>query len=542
MLRWDTPSKVLREIDDALSFREEHMPGPRLVREWFTGAQYRNNRGVGLCESAVHAYTTMLLPRVANDNPRVRVTSALPRIQREAAVKIQGAVNRWSQMTRFRGTIERLAMDYIVGWSVALVTNEPHQPGRSWDADGPHLPRVYRINPEHFIIDPIAGHYEEARWAGHQWFIDKSDLVRKAETEEHWDLAAVESLSTTNDREDQDYRNVPDREQVAIYELWVPELHQQEGEEWDRAMDDARVNGTVFTVGRCQSSSGPRSSFIRKPRPYYGPRSGPYTLLGAYSVPGDPYPLSPIVAVMRQIEMANVSAESQEKAIKEYRRFIVGRDQKAMQDALSAPRVQVIPGDPQTTGQYEIGGMTAQHQVSAAATLDRLDRALGMSDAMRGNVTGDGTATEAAIAQGASNARIAHVTRNFVDGIENAVSKVAWYMWHDGRIQINVPELARMAKSEGLFVGGLETGSFEDLDIRVDPYSMERTTEALSQKRAQDAMQVATGIANAAVANPAIKAKEMLTMYGDSINMPNLGDAIDFEALNTVRQQGAQRA
>jgi hypothetical protein len=528
MLRWESPSDILREIDDALAFREQHMAAPRLVRDWFTGAQYRHGRGKDLCESVVHAYTAMLLPRVAHDNPRVRVTSALPRIQAEAVTKIEGALNRWSQLTRFRGTIERLAMDYIMGWAVALVTNEPVKSGRYWDADGPYLPRVYRINPEHFILDPLAGHFEESRWAGHQWFIDKQDLIRKAETEPYWDLKAVEALATTTDREEMDERQVPDRRQVAIYEIWVPELHQQEGEEWDRAMDDARVNGTVFTVGRYQSSAGANASeFIRAPRPYYGPRQGPYTLFGAYAVPGDPYPLSPIVAVMRQAEAANVAAESQERAAREYRRLAVSRDSQKIQDVLRDPSVQVVPGEPQTVGQIEVGGQTPQHQAAAAMTLDRFDRAIGMSDALRGNITGDGTATEAAIAQGAANARIAHVTRNFVDSVESVETKVAWYMWHDGRITLNVPELARSAKMDGLFTGGVMAGSFEDLDIRVDAYSMERTTEALSQKRAQEAVQMAIGVAQAQAAMPWIRGDLMMGVLADANNMPQMRDFLD---------------
>lgn len=528
MLDWTNPASIVGELSDAEEYRNRFTVGPRELRRWFHGTAYKTDHGLtnSMPEAAVHAYAAMLLPRIVHDNPRVRVASAMPVTQRLLVPAMQAALNRWCQMVDLRTTNERFAMDMILGWGVSYITNVPVDSMRPWDGDGPYLPRDYRISPDFFIVDPQCDHIEEARYMGHVWFCDKDDLVKRASHDPTYDKAAVEAVGTSDairfdHRSDKPQR---DRRQVAIYDVWVPEIHQQETEEWDKAKGDAKVNGTLYTIARW----GDGANFIRKPRPYYGPRSGPYTVMGAYSVPECPWPLSPLVAVQQQIVTANVTAVAQEQAIRKYRRFVVG-DAKQMTDVNGSPMEDMFEGTAQTTGTFEIGGMTPQHVAAAQATFERLDRALGMSDAMRGNITGDGTATEAAIAQGAANARMAHVIRNFTEATAKRLRKVAWYLYHDKRVKMNLPQIKEAGLGEAVFTGGVNEGSFEALDIQIEPYSMERTTEALMQKRTQDAIQVALMVAQAAAANPVIGVeggKTILQQYGAAVNLPFLADLI----------------
>lgn len=538
MLDWTDPSKVIAEVRGAEEYRDRYLATPRILRRWFAGGKFGPLDGVqeGLAdqpEAAVHSYVAMLLPRLVHDNPRVRVTSSMPVTQKQVAPAMKAALDQWASLTQMRIVNERLAMDMILGWGVSYTAQMPAPYQRAWDGEEPWLPREYRISPDFFIMDPKCDHAEEARYMGHIWWCDKDDLIKRASEDGTFDKAEVEALATTSDRDSGNWsRDRPgeDRRQVGIYELWVPEIHQQDTEAWDKAKGDSRVNGTLFTVAHY----GGGSRFIRKPRPYYGPRSGPYTIHGAYSVPECPWPLSPIVAVMRQIEMANTMAVAQETAMREYRRILIG-DQKTMQDVAGNPLKNMFTGTAQTTQTYEVGGMTAQHVAAFEAAFARLDRALGMSDAMRGNITGDGTATEAAMAQGAANMRIAHVIRQFTAAAEERFRKVAWYMFYDERVKIPVGEVKDATAKESVFTGGASVGLFDALDIRIEPYSMERTNEALAQKRAQDAAQIAVGIANAAVQNPALNGRAILGTLGDALNLPTLADAVDWNRLDQVR-------
>ena len=445
MLDFSSIASIRDEIDRAEYFRDLHLQTPKELREWFCGQGYRDGYGVNHPENAVHAYISMVLPRIIHDNPKVRMTSARPQVQRTACVAMKAALNRWSKMTKVRGTIERIATDMLLGWGVSLTVNEPKGHERKWDGDGPYLPRVYRIDPARFIIDPAAMHWEEARFMGHVWVTDKEDLLRRAEMDETWNKEVIEGLATNNGVDElRDSRDIPERYELAIYEIWVPEMDEAAAELIDEAADDALFNGTIWTIAKYQGGTDKcECQLIRKPLPYYGPATGPYTVFGAFTVPNDPYPLSPIVACRDQIQYCNDMALSQQENQKRYKRILVGdaKNPKFLQDVVNAPDMYVFAEaglDARSLQPVEVGGSTNQHIQSVETAKERLDRALGMSDAMRGNVAGSASATEVAVAESASTMRIAHLKRAFQDACDTVFRNVGWYMFHDGRISIPV--------------------------------------------------------------------------------------------------------
>lgn len=548
MLDFTSISNIRDEIERAEWFRDQHMVAPKQLREWFAGNNYRDGWGEEQPENAVHAYVSMVLPRIIHDNPKVRVTSARPDVQRTPAIAMRAGLNRWCRMTRMRGTLERIATDMLLGWGIALTVNEPKGYNRTWDASGPYLPRVYRIDPERFFIDPAAQHWEEARFMGHVWVADKADLLAKAELDETWNKEALDALGTNNgvDELRQD-RDIPERRELAIYEIWVPELHELAAELLDEATDEAMFNGTIWTIGKYQSGDNCKCEFIRKPLPYYGPRNGPYTIFGAFTVPNDPYPLSPIVAARDQIKYANDLATTQQENQKRYKRMLVGdaKNAKFLQDVVNAPDLFVFAEaglDARSLQPVEVGGSTNQHIQSVEVAKERLDRALGMSDAMRGNIAGSASATEVAVAESASTMRIAHLKRSFQDAVDTVMRTVAWHMFHDGRISfpVGTEDMAGMGSRDQVFVGGIGVGSYEDLQIDVDTYSMERTSEMLAQKRAVEVFQVVTTAAQAMPAMPWVKWKDLLGFLGDAQNVPQMAEFIDEDALSQMRQAASQ--
>jgi len=548
MLDFSNISKIRDEIDRAEYFRDVHLQTPKELREWFCGQGYRDGYGVDHPENAVHSYISMVLPRIIHDNPKVRVTSARPQVQRTACVAMKAALNRWSKMTRLRGTIERIATDMLLGWGVALTVNEPKGAERKWDADGPYLPRVYRIDPARFIIDPAAMHWEEARFFGHVWVGDKEDLLRRAELDETWNKEAIEGLATNNGVDElRDSRDIPERYELAIYEIWVPELDPMAAELIDDVTDSALFNGTIYTIAKYQGGSDNcQCEFIRRPLPYYGPSTGPYTIFGAFSVPNDPYPLSPIVACRDQIEYCNDMAKSQQENQKRYKRILVGdaKNPKFLQDVVNAPDMYVFAEaglDARSLQPVEVGGSTNQHIQSVETAKERLDRALGMSDAMRGNIAGSASATEVAVAESASTMRIAHLKRAFQDSMDLVLRNVGWYMFHDGRVTLPVggEDTAAMGLIDPVFVGGLKVGAWEDMQIDVDAYSMERTSEMLAQRRAVETFQVVTQAAQAMPMMPWVKWKDLLGFLGDAQNVPQMSEFIDDSQMQQVQQSMA---
>jgi hypothetical protein len=148
---------------------------------------------------------------------------------------------------------------------------------------------------------------------------------------------------------------------------------------------------------------------------------------------------------------------------------------------------------------------------------------------MRGNISGAATSTEVAVAESSATMRMAHLKRQFQEAVDELGRKVAWYMWHDNRVFIPLGQegVAALLEAEPIFEGGVGFSGWEDMEISVDSYSMERVSESLVQKRALELLQITTTVAQAAMALPNVKWKEILSIVGDAMNIPHLGDIID---------------
>lgn len=68
---------------------------------------------------------------------------------------------------------------------------------------------------------------------------------------------------------------------------------------------------------------------------------------------------------------------------------------------------------------------------------------------------------------------------------------------------------------------------------------MERTNEVLMQRRALEALQVVSNVAQAMPQAPYVNWEALLKQVGDSMNMPGMAQLIDQQALMQMQQQAA---
>ena len=550
-----TPSNLYQEIESAERFRDSHLEHYGDLMKDYVGPMYG---GLDVEEFApenhVYEYLSLTVPRLIHDNPRVRVTSRRPVSQGDVAKAIEHGINRWVRDTNVRSVIQRTAYDTLLTYGVVLTSQAP-MPGQDPQAKyKSYWPNCYRISPKRFIIDPVAISVPEARYMGHMWVRDKEDLIEESKLDPSWNGDVIENLSESWEHDDLGKgksrdREVPERHEVVAYDLWVPEiqLKNSPGPEFG-------FHGTIFTVAAGGDYYGEKDSkksdFIREPRPYYGPPTGPYTMYGAYYVPDSPYPLSPIMASAGQMNELNDHIRSASASAANYKRLILvdSKNKKLVQDVKSQPHDFVVPVeglDNDSVIQMELGGITNQQVSYIQMARDRLDRNSGIHDAMRGNVTGDATATEVSIAQGSSTMRLAYIRQQFQESVRNTLMKVSWFMHNDDRVAfpLGADAADQLGMGEPWFVGGMDdSGSFDDLELEVDAYSMERVNEGLRQHRAMEAFQIITHVASAMPQMPYVDWNGMLNKLGDSMNMPDLSGLIDSEMLGQLMQQQQQTA
>jgi hypothetical protein len=531
------------EVNAARAWRDKHLDSWQDQVGRYAGSAYKGSGDLGGTtgdpENFAYSYIALVLPKLVYDVPRVEIEADDPIMDGMTSELLESAVNRWAMRSSLRKSLTRVATDMLFTWGIAMVTREPIKSMRQVD---PHhmgtTPRVYRVSPDHFILDPAADSFEEARYMGHSYAIDHEDLIEQAKDNEYYDVDAIKELKVGGDEEYRfkyaDRRDIPDREQVVVTELWVPEV------ELDDHPKDGKHNGSIYIIA--EGGEGD-VKIIAEPRPYFGPPTGPYTMFGSYTVPSDQYPLGPLTASDQLIKELNVHLKSMGASAAAYRRIVAvdSTATKFAQDIANKPDLVVLPVDnldKDKVVQLEVGGVTQQQIGYTELTQNRLDRLTGLSEVMRGNIHGDTTATEVTTAATSAGVRISWIQQQFAQAVSEVMWNVGWYLWHDKQIDMPLGK-------DGMKISGGSTvkwkggrkDDYASMSIRVQAHSMQRVDEALQQKRTVELLQLVMQVGQAAPAMPFIDWRKLLEHVGDALNMPDLGRIINLRGAEQQMQQ-----
>ena len=493
-------------------------------------------------ENPYGEYVSLVIPRIIFDNPRVKIGTKRAEAQREVAKALQVGTNRWIRDNNLRRFVASgPAVDMLFNWGIVMV-ERVENPRVKHKGKTTFTPVLRRISPDDYFEDPLADSRDELRFNGHRFRIDKDDLETRAKEEDGWNMDVVKGVTSTWDYGDK-RKDVTDRGEVEVREIFVPEL--------ETDSDEKNVNGTILTLVASTSESDGSLDVqqVREPRAYYGPRWGPYHVFGVYSVPDDTRPLAPLQMGESQIQALNDHAKAADYADRKYKRLVLVDDQdpKLQQRLKSGADLWVIPVKNLTKEsffqQVEIGGASPTQIQQVIMRRDRVDRILGMSEAKRGAAQGGITATAEQIASSASDIRIDFVKQQLTDALIGVLRTVAWYLYHDNRVAFPLGDPDDLEYQEGLspwFEGGTDEedgASFDDLELDIEPYSMERSNEGLNQQRAIQAFELLQNVSQVALTAPFIGWKAVLKKFGDQMNMPDLAEVFDGEMAAAMAQQ-----
>lgn len=537
----DTGSANLwSEIRAAELFRDSHLERVDEMIENYVGSAYRSDLQGDWSENHMFEYTRLTTSKVVWDNPRVRVKTRRPGTQRIVAKAMQHAENRWVKDVQLRQRLELLYNHMNFCYAVAQTVVEPQPWMDPREASMPQWPMVYVMDFDRFFFDPMCRWYGQARFAGHKWVRDKDDLIQEAEDFPNlgWNLDALKELAENAGIEElrergERHSGTVDRSEVVAYDVWIPEVHLRD--------PDDGFHGSIYTMavggGNSDEEGDDNPLMIREPRPYYGPRWGPYTLYGVYPVPGDPFPLSSFIATYQQQRDANDISRSVVTAIQRYKKLIVvsADNPDLVKKVKDTPDAFVIPVkgfEKDQVIELELGGITPQHLEQMTQSLDRLDRNTGMSEVQRGNVGTRSTATEIAVAESAGSESIAFVKQKFTDATQQVLSTAAWFLYHDDRINFPLGEEAAedFGMIEPWFTGGSyhsDSGArYDDLELDIEPYSMERMNEALARAQYSDLVQMVVDVAPMIPEIPWIDWKKLFEKGGQVHNDPAMSEVL----------------
>lgn len=450
------------------------------------------------------AWISVFLPLLASGNPRVRGKTMRAGQAAAFSKALEFAVNRNFELTDIKRTIEQLATDWAFKYAVAMTMPIPVR-GMKELEDPPHRPVSKRLSLEDYIWDALSKQHAECRLQGHRIIRDQDGLMEEAEEnpERRWSKEAIMALSTNKAREQQRARQEADinRDEVELWELWLPEFvldkaYDADGKEFKPEEDDGFF-GTIFTVAEDVDSM-----FIREPRPFFGPRDGPYTFSSYLYVPDEVVGVAPLVASAVEVEEYQKTLAAATEAIRRYKRgFAINssageswKQQIKDFEDLGVFVLDALEKLDDNLKPVEAGGLTQQHLVHLDTQRQLMEKGSGLTDAKQGLTSGS-TATEASIAQMSSGQRMGYMTEKFLQSMVKPIAKKeAWYlaMHPQSRTPLGEhaegmfldPETGQPIEAPVLVGGAGHLDLLEANDFELQPISMRFTTEMLESERA----------------------------------------------------------
>ena len=267
-------------------------------------------------------------------------------------------------------------------------------------------------------------------------------------------------------------------------------------------------------------------------------------MFGAHRVSGDPYPLSPTVAVAEQSEDLNAHTTAAAKSAAAFKRFAVTdtgneSDRDRMKQVRNGDIVGVDNFD--RIKEMQMGGVSADQYRYIQESRDNLNRTSGLTEALRGQISRGSTATESAIADAGTQVRVAGLKRAYRQAVNQVFRSAAWFYFYGEDM---IAPIGKEGERYGIteFRGGVDPGSgreewnFFELSMKIDTFSMEHTDQAILQKRTQDMMQVMVEASGVMPERPWVNWREPMRHMFEVINIGDADEWFDWDALDQYQQ------
>ena len=467
---------LYREVQAAVEETIQHTEPAQAITRRYTGRWYRKDHGEQDPdpENFGFSYLSNMLGQLQIDNPAVRVEAS--RVIGHTVIRqaMDDGLNKFIDVMDWTEVHLPVMAEFCSCRGVTLhFLKEDQRFSRGYVTPG-----VKRVPCARFFQDSLAEDPNEDEFRGHWFFADLDDLANDKRVNKE----ALAQLSPTGQGDEgapssskkQSYtKPSPEglgRKRIRVYAIWL------------RRKNVIRV-----------LAEGAKTVELYDETEWWGEKEGPYQLYDAYPVAGQPWPLSPLIAVEDQSRDLNIHARAMGRSAA--RRKSVGFVEANNPD-LASKITDAEDGEIYTvkgiTGQHviiEVGGVTPQQYQITEYLRDRLDRVSGMTATVQGSVGQADTATEAQIADNAFANRVNFLRRRVVKATERSLRKIAWYLFHTEGIIIPVNRRDPYSgeQLEGLFFGGpwpTDLGAtWDDFSLRILPYSMQRESESAMQTR-----------------------------------------------------------
>lgn len=416
-------------------------------------------------------------------NPRVMVTTKDRAVMPQVSAMQDWANGRIEEM-HFAEELRRFVSDALFSIGIMKVGIATPADAAVTAYESPAgVPFAETIDLDDFVFDVTARSFKEVSFIGHRFRIPKSQA-----DELGYDKKAAKGLADTSGVRDtnaqgderistlgRDYQISDDDEFDPMVELWEIYLPRQR-----------RIVVLAADDSGVPSIEEPLSN-----REWFGPGCGPYHILSFLTVPGNAMPKAPIQDLVDLADLVNRlyrklgNQADRQKEVVPVRGGAVD-DAKKLKQASDGEMFSCDNADTMKAVSY--GGPNAVNLQFAIHAKDLFSFVGGNLDLLGGRSPQSKTASQDKLLNENASAGVSDMQETTVSVTAKILESLLWFWWHHPEQVMTTqrsaaPGLEDIGITRKLYPRGAvdqygkarnftRTGRFEDLRLRVDPYSM----------------------------------------------------------------------
>ncbi len=478
----------------------------------------------------ISLYVSILGRNLIAKDPRF-LLSTFDTASKPSVRAMQDWSNKQVEHIELGTTLKRIVLDAMFSIGIAKVSlstmGDSSQTGWTLQVAEPF---VQRVDLDDFAYDIGANDFREAGWMAHRFRVPL-DIIRDDKDYSKARLNLTASVQKPyNEQGDQktetigrgSYSQEEFDDFVDLWEVWIPrERRVYTFSESD--MGSASADGEEMEPLRVQD--------------WIGPASGPYKILAYNTVPGNAMPKGTVLDLLDlHVLTNNIYRKLGRQA--ERQKEVLGVSGSATADGERA----VVTNDgeafrcdrPSELKPLQFGGPSQQNLAFGVHMADKFGYQAGNLDMMGGLSPQSKTLGQDRMLQENSSRAVAELQDTTIRFTAEVGKALLWYWWHDPvrvmKVNHSLPGLPEMSIQRS--VGPAQRqGDFEDLDIRVDPYSMQHSTPSSRLQALNQVVQTIIIPMTPILQQQGIvfDANAYLKKVGDYTDMPDLADIITIQ-------------
>lgn len=447
--------------------------------------------------------------------PRTLVSTAIPE-HKGCSALLELAINHRLTRMKFGEMLKRLTIDSMFGPGVVKI---------GLDSDGHAF--LDRVDLDDYYVDMKAKSRDRVQWEGDRYVLLLDEAVemygekvkqfaqngisRRRYNEGGDDTATA--ISGGDDGAEQAF------DEVALLDIYIPS--ENKVYTFPAPLTGVEIDGDWDEPLREED--------------WEGPEGGPYRVLGYSYPPGNVLPIAPVSQWLDQHDLSNRLFRKLGRQAERQKTITLVRpgkeeDGERIRDA--ADGEIITTDDPNSVGQVSFGGADNVNLAFLLQVRDLWSWFAGNLDALGGLSAQSSTATQDSLLHESASKRLASMQSDILDFTAELVRCVAWYLWNDDSVDIDVVRTLGDLKIEipAKWTAKSKRGDFIDYAFEIEPYSLQFMTPAGKTQAIMALWQqvILPGAQYGLLRGEAPDMTGMLRTLAKLMNLPEIEDIVTF--------------